>query len=396
MNKGVKRYVRPPPGTRCPPGYVWQMLRFLYGYNDAPLEWYKTYAKAMLDAGYKRCTDEPCLFYKIQHGIYSISTVVVDDGLIASNNPQLNKDLVVHLRKYFEVKDLGRPKFVIGMHIQRVARHHIRISQSLYIRKLAEKFGQLNCKAVHTPAIKDNPLTRAMGAESKEKFNKPYRSLVGGLLWITLTRPDISVAVGELAKISEPRTPHWNAAIRVLRYLVTTIDLALDYNPRANPAGVKQGAELGAGGDASFDSDPETSKSRTGLYALFAYCAIVWAAVFQPVVALSVAEAEYIASNRCAKEVVWLRRILKDIGFPQKGPTPIMCDNNAAIILSENPIATRPRTKHIRRRFHYVREQVRAGEVELKKISGTDHDADFFTKILGKRLFLKYRKNFLK
>ena len=93
---------------------------------------------------------------------------------------------------------------------------------------------------------------------------------------------------------------------------------------------------------------------------------------------------------------MWLRRVLADIGFPQSGPTTIYCDNNAAITLSANNIATRPKTKHILRRFNYVREQQDAGRVKAVKIAGLDNPADFFTKVLGKRLFLKGRERFLR
>ena len=94
--------------------------------------------------------------------------------------------------------------------------------------------------------------------------------------------------------------------------------------------------------------------------------------------------------------MVWLRRVVADLGFPQKGPTPIYCDNAAAIILANNAIATRVRTKHILRRLHYIREQVAAKLVTMVKVPGTDNPADFFTKVLGKRLFLKWRAHFVR
>ena len=93
---------------------------------------------------------------------------------------------------------------------------------------------------------------------------------------------------------------------------------------------------------------------------------------------------------------VWLRRVLADIGFPQQQPTTIYCDNSAAITLASNNIATRPKTKHILRRFNYVREQQHAGEIKVVKIAGREKPADFFTKVLGKRLFLKGRDRFLR
>lgn len=144
-------------------------------------------------------------------------------------------------------------------------------------------------------------------------------------------------------------------------------------------------------GDASFGIDPDTSRSRSGVLADFANCPIVWLAVYQQFVALSVAEAEFAALNRTCREIVWLRRVVDEIGFPQSQATTIYCDNNTVITLSENNIATRPKTNHILRRFNYVREQQDAGLIKTVKINGVDNPTDFFTKVLGKRLFIKGR-----
>ena len=136
----------------------------------------------------------------------------------------------------------------------------------------------------------------------------------------------------------------------------------------------------------SFDVCPDTSRSRNGALACFANCPVVWLSPYQKFVALSVAEAEFAAANLICKELVWLRRIIAEIGFKQEGPTPLFCDNNAAITLATNNITTRPKTKHILRQFNYIREQDEADIVAPTKIGGVDNPADFFTKVLGKRL----------
>jgi len=157
-----------------------------------------------------------------------------------------------------------------------------------------------------------------------------------------------------------------------------------------------RGREIETFVDASFNTCPDTSRSRSGVLLEFCKCPIIRNARYQKFVALSSTEAEYAASNDGTKETVWLRRVVSDIGFPQLGPTPIFCDNTAAIILANNAIATRVRTKHILRRLHYIREQTEQGIVKPVKIPGPENPTDFFTKVLGKRLFQKWRARFVR
>jgi hypothetical protein len=170
-------------------------------------------------------------------------------------------------------------------------------------------------------------------------------------------------------------------------YVVTTPDIKTHFKPKA----VVHGKELTGFGDSTFDSCPDTSRSKTGILGEFANCPVVFRAIWQKFVALSSAEAELAAFLTISKEIVWLRRVLADIGFPQSGPTNVYCDNNAAIILASNNIATRPRTKHILRRFNWIRDQVRNQLIKPTRIAGIDNPADFYTKTLSKRLFLKGR-----
>ena len=355
--------------------------------------WHKTLTAAYLREGYVQCVDEPCLFYKITSTTYSISCVIVDDMVTASSSEAVNDALIAGLAKYFQVKVLGPPRYVIGMHVQRLGPNHLTLSQELYIRKIAAKYKLGTRASPHTPAIKDHIISNDLGDPSTVSVARTerYRSLLGALLYCTLTRPDISVALGDLAKIKAPTAAHEKALRRVGNYIVGTIDLKIEFKPR----NVRKGRELEGFADASFDTCPETSRSRSGIFVDFAGCPILWKAIYQPFVALSSAEAEYAAVNLVTKEVVWLRRILSDIGFTQQGPTNLYCDNNAAITLSDNHISTRPKTKHIRRRYHYIREQRDDDIVVLIKIDGTNHPADFFTKVLGKRLFIKWRNRFL-
>ena len=391
--KGKRRFANPPPGSRCPAGMLWEMLKCLYGYNDASLMWFELLSSVMIKFGYKQLADEPCLFVKMTDDTYSIASIVVDDMLVASKPASANDDLIAHLRQHFGIKDLGEPRFILGMHINRPAPNHITISQELQIVKIAKKYN-LTGTNPHTPATKDDPPSNNDDSDIPDcpKRTDFYRRLLGSLLYCTLTRPDVAVALSGLARIKNPKPSHVKRLKRVGSYLYATRDLRL----QIKPSHFIPGAELKGFGDASFDICPDTSRSRDGAAAEFANCPVVWVASLQAFVALSVAEAEFSALNRVTREIVWLRRILADIGFPQRDATPVFCDNNAAITLAANNIATRPKTKHILRRFNYVREQQANNLIKAVKIAGVDNPADFFTKILGKRLFLKWRERYLR
>ena len=272
-----------------------------------------------------------------------------------------------------------------------MGRNHIRLSQDAYIAKLLQQFGQEDAKAVYTPAIKDHVLTKDMCACKTGAINKPYRSLVGALLYATITRPDIQVSVSILAQFCEdPGIAHWNAAIHVLRYLKATLDLCLDYKPTK----CSKGQELVVYVDASFDSCTVTSRSRTGYFLSFCGCIVSWRSSLQPIVALSTCEAEYVAMSRAAQDTVCMQRVLHDLGFAQLA-TRMFGDNSAALKLADNDMV-RPRTRHIRRRYHYIREQVVARLIIVVKIAGTENPADFLTKVLGKRLFDKQRQHYVR
>ena len=219
--------------------------------------------------------------------------------------------------------------------------------------------------------------------------DKPFRELMGALLYCGITRPDIAVIVSELSKyMSCPTTAHWNAAIRVLRYLKTTAALKLVYNNKGSKTGFE------SYGDASFDTCPETSRSRTGSVLMINGCAFLWMSKMQPVVALSSAEAEYIAICDTGKEVVWARQLLGELGLLKPRPTIMHIDNEAAIAMTGNTML-KARTKHILRRYNWSREQVRKRTLAIVKIRSADNIADFFTKNLEKFSFRKFRSLFL-
>lgn len=200
----------------------------------------------------------------------------------------------------------------------------------------------------------------------------------------TATRPDISFAVGVLSKFnSKPNEAHLTAAKRVIRYLKGTVNVALKYCKTVD------GTLIGYS-DADWAGDMDDRHSTTGNLFLMASGAISWMSKKQATVALSTAEAEYVALSTATQEAVWLRRLLMDLKVLPEGPTVLMGDNQGSIAIARNPIS-HARTKHIDIRYHYIREALEDGEIDLCYCPTDEMTADLLTKPLPKGQFERLR-----
>ena len=164
--------------------------------------------------------------------------------------------------------------------------------------------------------------------------------------------------------------------MRVVRYLNTTQDKSLRFEPV-----IDRGNEIKLFVDASYNYDTDTRRSRSGYIATFNGCPIMWRSRMQPIITLSSTEAEYVALCEAAKEAVWLRRVLTELGFKQ-GPITIYVDNKGAIELATQR-KTNMRTKHIDIRYHWIREKVEQGIIRLVHVASAHNIADLLTKIVG-------------
>lgn len=212
-----------------------------------------------------------------------------------------------------------------------------------------------------------------------------FRSLVASLRYLTSTRPDIVYAVEILSRFMEkPYQSHLQAAKRILRYLSGTRNHGILYSHIDN-------FNLFGYTDSDWAGDIETRKSTSGYVFYLGDGVISWSSKKQQVVALSTAEAEYISVTNGACHAVWLRRMLKELKHGQKTPTTILCDNKSAIALTNNPVF-HGRSKHIDIKYHYVRELVKEGEVELQFCSSEEQVADIMTKPLKAESFEKFKE----
>ncbi|KAL2328979.1 hypothetical protein Fmac_022406 [Flemingia macrophylla] len=212
-----------------------------------------------------------------------------------------------------------------------------------------------------------------------------YKQLVGSLMYITTTRPDMMFSVSLISRfMSQPTQMHMQAAKRVLRYLQGTVNFGILYKKGGNE-------ELLGYTDNDYAGDLEDRKSTSGYVFLMSNGAVAWSSKKQPIVTLSTTEAEFVAAAACACQAVWMRRILKELDHSQEGCTTLMCDNSSTIKLSKN-LVMHGRSKHIDVRFHFLRNLSRDGSIEMIHCGTKEQIADLLTKSVKSDSFLKLRE----
>ncbi|KAA8490487.1 Retrovirus-related Pol polyprotein from transposon TNT 1-94 [Porphyridium purpureum] len=372
-------FMEQPPGFVHEGGKVLKLRKAIYGLKQASRAWNQVLVQALKEINFSESTADPCLFSKGPNGPYIM--IYVDDLVFIGEDEVTSNEVLLHLQGKFEVRDLGqvvKQKFA-GYTLDYDQRNGIiRLNQSLYVQTILERFGMESANPRKLPMEKDTKWYTA----TAEPCKMPYMELVGALMYLcTCTRPDISFAVGVLARsMANANESHWNAAKGVLRYLKGTINYGLQFSSNGN-------SDLIGYVDSDYASDLRTRRSTTGYAFTINGSVVSWKSRLQPTVALSTTEAEYMALSDACKEAQWFQYLMEFLGFKSKS-IPMFCDNDAALKLSENPIV-HERSKHIDVRKHYARECQQRGIVKAIYIRTSDQAADFLTKVVPREMFLK-------
>uniref|UniRef100_A0AAV1VDZ4 Polyprotein n=1 Tax=Peronospora matthiolae TaxID=2874970 RepID=A0AAV1VDZ4_9STRA len=367
--------------------YVCQLNKAIYGLKQAASAWNKTIHRVFLGYGFKSCGADQCVYVKRSKSNFIYVCLYVDDMIIAAKTSDEIDDVQNALKSVFKMKELGPAKFILGMEIDHnMTAGTLMIKQTRYIDDVAKRFGQENAKSVDNQCATGLKLSKSQSPATDEERRKmqsrPYRSLIGCLLYITTcTRPDISFVVTQLSRFLEnPGAQHWNAAIRVLRYLKTTRQHGIIYK------GGTGSVTAEAYSDADWGSNLDDRRSVSGVMIMIGNAPVVFKSKFQRTVALSSAEAEYMALSLCVQEVLWTRAILTDMGMVQMNATQIWEDNQGAIALAQNA-GYHARTKHVDIRHHFIRETMEDGTVAVAYVDTKHQLADILTKALGSKTF---------
>nr|GEV47813.1 retrovirus-related Pol polyprotein from transposon TNT 1-94 [Tanacetum cinerariifolium] len=344
----------------------------------APRAWYDVLSKFLIDIGFQKGLIDTTLFIKKKGKRIMLIQIYVDDIIFGSTNPKYCTKFSDLMVKRFEMSMTGEMKFFLGLQVNQFS-NGIFINQSKYILDILKRFGMENCDSVPTPMVEQAKLKPDLVGKLVDHID--YRSMIGSLMYVTSSRPDIMFATCMCARYQvNPNEHHVSAVKRIFRYLkgTGTINLGLWY-PKDS------GFDLTGYLDAYHAGCHLDRKSTSGSVQFLDDKLVCWSSKKQNCVSISTAESKYIAVSSCCAQVLWMRTQLTDYGFFYD-KVPIYYDSMSAIAISCNSVQ-HTRTKHIDLRHHFINDHVEKGTIELYFV-GTEYQlADLFTKSLPEARF---------
>ena len=375
-------FLEPPQGLQVPQGTVLSLQRALYGLKQAPLLFNQHLHAALSHLNFKRCIFDPCVYHRRDSdGTFIMLAIVVDDILLTASSPHGADAFATTMRKTYNMSDLGVPSRMVGLAIN-ISASAITLDQNQFIRDLAATFRQQDSNPVHTPCVLG---TVAQGDSPLLPPDNHYLSLVGSLLWATISRPDIAVAVSKACAVSKsPTRANWKAAIRILRYLLSTPSVTLTFTrPRSlTPA-------ISVYVDSAWANENE-SKSRFGFAVMVYGNPVLWKTQVSKMVCLSTAEAEFVAAVEACKAALWISRMFAELMNMPSSPVTVLEDNQACIRMIENPVVS-ARNRHFAMRMWWLRQQAEDSTITLRHVPSRQQLADIFTKVLPAPTFTVLR-----
>jgi len=277
--------------------------------------------------------------------------IYVDDIIVASSSEKATEALLCDLKAEFALKDLGDLNYFLGIEVKKV-REGILLTQQKYASDLLKRVNMVNCKPVSTPLSSSEKLSAFQGEALGPKDATQYRSIVGALQYLTLTRPDLSFAVNKVCQyLHTPTTSNWTTCC------------------------------VSAFSDADWAGCLDDRRSTGGFAVFLGSNLISWSARKQATVSRLSIEAKYKSMANATAEIMWVQTLLRELGVKSPKAAQLWCDNIGATYLSANPVL-HARTKHTEVDFHFVRERVAQGLLDVRFVSTKDQLTDGFTKAL--------------
>jgi len=286
------------------------------------------------------------------------------------------KEFEFLMQNGFEMSMMGELTFFLGLQVKQSS-EGIFINQAKYIQDLLKKYKLTEVSPMRTPMATGLKLHKDLSGVSVEC--KLYRGMIGSLLYLTASRPDIMFATCICARYqSDPKESHMSAVKRILRYLKKSPSLGLWYP-------LNSGFDLLAYTNSDYRGCQVDRKSTSGSCQFLGGKLVSWSSKKQNCVSTSTAEAEYVAAASCCSQALWMQTQLRDYGYTFN-KIPILCDNKSAIAISANPVQ-HSKTKHIDIRYHFLKHHVEEGNVEMYFVNTQFQLADLFTKALDEKRF---------
>ncbi|KAL6337946.1 hypothetical protein AAG906_005411 [Vitis piasezkii] len=359
-------YVEQPPGFKSFnfPNHVFKLKKALYGLKQAPRAWYERLSKFLLKKGFKMGKIDTTLFIKTKEKDILLVQIYVDDIIFGATNDSLCKDFSKCMHSEFEMSTMGELNFFLGLQIKQLKEGTF-INQAKYIKDLLKRFNMEEAKVMKTPMSPSIKLD--MDEKGKSIDSTMYRGMIGSLLYLTASRPDIMYSVCLCARFQScPKESHLSVVKRILRYLKGTMNIGLWYPNGDN-------FELIGFSDADFAGCRVERKSTSGTCHFLGHSLVSWHTV-----------------GLCCAQILWMKQTLSDFNLSFEH-VPIKCDNTSAINISKNPVQ-HSRTKHIEIRHHFLRDHAQKGDITLEFVSTKDQLADIFTKPLSEEQFSDIRR----
>ncbi|GKE14312.1 retrovirus-related pol polyprotein from transposon TNT 1-94, partial [Tanacetum coccineum] len=337
--------------------HVYKLKKALYGLKQAPRAWYDELSTFLLQNHFFKGIIDPTLFIRHFDDDILVVQVYVDDIIFGSTHPRYTQLFSDLMKSRFKMSMMGE-----------------------MMLEILKKYGMESCDPVGTPMEFKDKLDLDQHGSPVDAMK--YRSMIGALMYLTSSRPDIVHATCLCARYqAKPTEKHLKEVKRIFRYLRGTVNTGLWYTKDS-------GFELTGFSDADYAGCKDTFKSTSGGAQFLSEKLVSWSSKKQDCMALSTAEAEYLSLSACCAQVLWMRTQLTDYSF-HFNKIPIYCDSKSSIAISCNPVQ-HSRTKHIDVRYHFIKEHVEKGTIELYFVK-TDYQLDdLFTKALP-----VYRFNYL-
>ncbi|GKB81968.1 ribonuclease H-like domain-containing protein [Tanacetum coccineum] len=377
-------YMHQPPGfvDAMFPNHVCRLQRSLYRLKQAPRAWFQRFAGYVIRAGFYHSRCDSSLFIYRQGSQVAYLLLYVDAIILTASSIALLQQLIDSLHREFDMTDLGALNYFLGISDVRHSTG-LFLSQRKYALQLLERAHMVNC----------NPSWTLVDTESKLGPNgvsvqdpTMYRSLAGGLRYLTFTRLDLSYAVQQICLyMHDPREPYLTALKRILRYVQGTLDLGLHLYASSTTS-------LVGYTDADWAGCPSTRRSTSGYYVFLGDNLLSWSAKRQHTLSHSSAEAEYRGVANVVIETAWLCNHLRELHSPLSTATLVYYDNVSVVYMSANPVQHQ-RTKHIEIDIHFVRDMVTAGQVRVLHVPSRYQYVDIFTKGIPSALFGEFRSS---
>jgi hypothetical protein len=377
IDEGTEVYIRQPDGfVKEGKEDHWLRLRqAVYGLPQAGKLWYKVIHDFLLEIGFQQNGADPCIYWMRREGDLMVISLSVDDILDFATSEDLRKDVIDQLVARFDYIDDGPCEWFLGMKVTQNY-EEVTLSQEDFIKTIVDEYPDAH--KCNNPG--DQGKTLGPNTSGK-KSNFPYRSLCGKLRYVTMTRPDIEFPLNQCCKFQEnPGEEHVKALLRIVGYLRKHSNMSIRYEKMylKDPT-----LELESYCDASFADDKMTYRSSYGYYVALNGNGVTWKSKTTPSVATSTTESEYVALAEALKELLHVKTLLTEMEFRVKVPMIIFTDSNGAIGVTKFRKINN-RTKHINVRYHFAREKVQDGTIDVRRVNTADNIADMFTKNLGK------------